>query len=240
MILVVDAGNSRIKWAFYEYGEWLAQGAVSHQDLVRLGEAWKPYGAPTAIAVSNVAGEKIRSALSLLFARFRVPPIWVAAGLQQCGVWNHYEQPNQLGSDRWAALIAARHIHPGPALVVNAGTAVTIDALSAKGEFLGGLILPGVRLMLEVLSQKTAGLRVDHGEFKAFPANTRDAVYSGAIHAVLGGIGRMRQAMVDEDRGEPLTLLSGGAAPLLEPHVAPPARAVENLVLHGLARIAEA
>ncbi len=238
MILAIDAGNSRVKWGLHDAGGWRAEGAVSHPDIVRLAEAWKPYGAPSDIVISNVAGEKVRSALSLLFARFRVQPVWVTSTGEQCGVKNRYEQPSQLGSDRWCALIAARYLHSGAALVVNAGTAVTVDALSPDGEFVGGLIVPGVRLMLEALSTKTAGIRVDHGELKPFPTNTRDAVYSGALQAVLGSIERMRQLMVQSGHGEPLCFLSGGAASVFEPHIGMPCRRVDNLVLLGLARIA--
>lgn len=240
MILVVDAGNSRVKWGCFDNGAWLAEGAVNHADIVRLSEAWKPYGLPSVIAVSNVAGEKIRSALSLLFARFRVPPLWVAPSTQQCGVHNGYEQPTQLGSDRWAALIGARQLHDGPLVVVNAGTAVTIDALTASGDFRGGFILPGMRLMMEALSTKTAGVRADQGEVKDFPGNTRDAVYSGALNAIVGAIERMRESMVAVTDALPLCVISGGAGALLEPHLAPPRRRVDNLVMLGLVQIAQA
>jgi type III pantothenate kinase len=239
MILAVDAGNSRVKWGFCKAGLWIAEGAVSHPDIVRLGEAWKPYGAPHAIVVSNVAGEKVRSALGLLFGRFRMQPVWVSSASEQCGVRNRYENPAQLGADRWCALIGARHLQSGPVVIVNVGTAMPVDALSHEGEFLGGLILPGVRLMLEVLSAKTAHIRVDQGEFKSFPTNTRDAVYSGALQALLGAIDRVRALLARESGVEPALLLSGGGASVLEPHLAMPVKRVDNLVLIGLAQIGE-
>jgi type III pantothenate kinase len=237
-ILAIDAGNSRVKWGMYRAGAWLAEGAVTHPDIVRLGEAWKPFGAPATIVISNVAGEKVRSALGVLFVRYKMTPLWIASATEQCGVRNRYQTPTQLGSDRWAALVAARHLERGAVLVVNAGTAITVDALSQQGDFLGGLIVPGIRLMMEAVSTKTAGARAEQGEFQAFPTNTMDAIYSGALQAALGAIERMRAAMVAAGHGEPHCILSGGGAELLQARIAMPVRRVDNLVLEGLVRIA--
>jgi type III pantothenate kinase len=238
-IFAIDAGNTRVKWGVHKDGQWLADGAVAHPDIVRLGEAWKPFGTPASIVISNVAGEKARSALSVLFLRYKVAPVWVSAVQEQCGVKNRYQTPGLLGSDRWAALIAARTLEPGSAIVVNAGTAITADALTEQGEFLGGLIVPGIKLMMDALYAKTAGARAESGEFRAFPTNTMDAVYSGALQAALGAIERMRAEMTAAGHPAPSCVLSGGAADQLESRIARPLRRVDNLVLEGLVRIAE-
>jgi type III pantothenate kinase len=239
MILAIDAGNTLLKWGVHRNGFWLQQGAVTHTEVVRLGEVWKPYGPPSVIVISNVAGEKIRSALTVLFSRFRIAPLWVHAQAEGCGVRNRYENPAQLGSDRWAALVAARRLHAGACVVCTAGTAMTIDALTAEGEFLGGLILPGLRLMLESLSTRTAGIRLEQGAFAGFPVNTRDAVHSGAIQACVGAVERLRARMGEEGHSPAMCLLSGGAAPLLEARIPTPLRRVDNLVLEGLISIAQ-
>ena len=116
---------------------------------------------------------------------------------------------------------------------------MTVDALTAEGEFLGGLILPGLRLMLESLSTRTAGIRLEQGAFARFPMNTRDAVHSGAIQASVGAVEMVRIAMSEEGHAPATCLLSGGAAPLLEARIPTPLRRVDNLVLEGLISIAQ-
>ena len=239
MILAIDAGNTLLKWGIHRNGVWLQQGAVTHTEVVRLGEVWKPYGPPSSIVICNVAGEKIRSALSVLFSRFRIAPLWVHAQAQGCGVRNRYDNPAHLGSDRWAALIAAHRLHSGACVVCTAGTAMTIDALTAEGEFRGGLILPGLRLMLESLSTRTAGIRLEQGAFARFPVSTRDAVHSGAIQACVGAVERVRAALSEEGHAPVTCLLSGGAAAVLEPRIPAPLRRIDNLVLEGLISIAQ-
>ena len=128
---------------------------------------------------------------------------------KQCGVRNGYSSAAQLGSDRWAALISAWHMVSGKCLVVNCGTAITIDTLSGQGEFLGGLILPGVELMQRSLVAATDQLKSEQGEYAPFPLNTADALFSGAIQACCGAIER-QYTLLDDD-GAPV-VLSGGAA----------------------------
>ncbi len=237
-ILAIDAGNTRIKWGLHDGYDWLVTGAVAKLEIMRLREAWKHISVPDAVIISNVAGELIRSELNVLIAKWRINPTWVSSQAKQSGVINSYDQPEKLGSDRWAALVGARHLHSGSAIVVMAGTALTIDALSSDGRFLGGLILPGLDLMAESLSTKTAGIRVDHGEFQAFPNNTRNGVWSAAILASAGAIDRMHDTLVRAGEASPLTILSGGSADILEPHLYAPLARIEHLVLEGLVHIA--
>ena len=127
----------------------------------------------------------------------------------------------------------------GSFLVVNAGTAVTVDALSAQGEFLGGIIVPGFALMHEVLASNTAGLSSERGNFVAFPRNTRDAVTSGAIQALCGAVERIHAAMVADRHGEPDLLIGGGAAEVVAQRLGRPVRIADKLVLEGLVQIAQ-
>jgi type III pantothenate kinase len=161
----------------------------------------------------------------------------VRSQVRQCGVTNGYESPAQLGADRWSALIGARGLHSGASVVVNAGTATTIDVLDPDGSFRGGLIMPGLELMRASLARNTAGLPLAQGSFRELPRNTDDAIVSGCINATLGAIERMFQKI--ENAPEPLCLLSGGASESLAGALAIPHRVVPILVLEGLARIAE-
>ena len=233
MILCLDAGNSRLKYGLFDDNSWRMQGALSYEafdDLVT-----KLPATPQRILACNVAGDIVRQRIEALAVKLGLPLDWLSSSAAACAVTNGYDNPHQLGADRWAALIAAHALHAGPAVVVMAGTATTIDALDADGLFRGGLILPGLTLMCAALARNTADLPHADGLYKSQPTNTDDAIVSGAIHATLGAIERMQATLGDEA----LCLLSGGAAAELAPHLNPPCRLVDNLVLEGLARYSQ-
>jgi type III pantothenate kinase len=159
-MLLVDAGNTRVKWAIAHAGaapgEWIAHGAVVHAELDSLTAAWAGRGVSRAV-VSNVAGSAIRERLSALLPLSE--PEWFGAQPALAGLRNRYRNPTQLGADRFAAALGARALAPGQALVVaTCGTATTVDGVSADGDFVGGMILPGLGLMLSSLARGTAQL----------------------------------------------------------------------------------
>jgi type III pantothenate kinase len=238
MILAIDAGNSRVKWGWFENRAWSSVATVSLIEFAASSDHVNPFSAthdnPARIIISNVAGEGAHQLLVNWTSIFEAEPLWVKGEPETCGVRNSYEPPERLGPDRWAALIAARALEPGRAcLVVNAGTATTVDALSAGGEFLGGLIVPGVDLMRFVLHEHTGSLPLQPGNFVRTPRNTVDAIETGCRHAQAGAVERMHRAL----GGEGACLVSGGGGPALIERLDLPCRYVENLVLEGLARI---
>jgi type III pantothenate kinase len=238
MILAIDAGNSRVKWGWHDGRAWSSLSTVSLTEFAAANHDINPFAAthenPARIVVSNVAGDGAHQLIVNWTRIFDAEPFWLTGEAARCGVTSRYERPGQLGADRWAALVAARALHAGPCLVVNAGTATTADLLSAEGEFLGGLILPGVDLMRFVLHEHTGRLPLEEGRFVAMPRNTVDAIESGCRHAQAGAVERMyRQAGAGA-----ACLVSGGAGRALIERLELPCRYVENLVLEGLARIA--
>ncbi|HEU0187432.1 MAG TPA: type III pantothenate kinase [Gallionellaceae bacterium] len=232
MILLIDAGNSRCKWALLESGRWLQQGAASHDEWEALRATLQALPRPARMLVANVAGEAVAQRLRELAAAWACPVRFAATRAAQCGVRNLYAQPAQLGVDRWLALLAAWQRERRACLVVNCGTATTVDALSDDGEFLGGLILPGLALMRQSLAQGTAQLGLQAGELQDFPRNTADAIHSGAMRATIGAIQQQHARLLA--RGPVRCLLSGGAAGEIEAHLGLPCERVDNLVLHGL------
>lgn len=234
--LLIDAGNSRIKWATVEHGTWLQQGVLDNTHAPALGTAFSKLPPPDRIFISNVAGDYMAQLLCAACASWHCPIKFVVAQLKQCGVHNSYEHPVQLGSDRWAALIAAWHQEHTSSLVINCGTTTTIDALSTKGEFLGGLILPGVELMQSSLVASTAQLAHTAGVWHKFPCNTADAMFSGSIQATIGAIHLQYEALLTVC-GSLRCLLSGGAANHIQPYLKLPFVRVDNLVLQGMAII---
>jgi type III pantothenate kinase len=238
VILAIDAGNSRVKWGWHDGRDWSSLATVSLIEFAAANHDINPFAAthenPERIVISNVAGDGAHQLLVNWTSIFEAEPFWLTGEEARCGVTSRYERPRQLGSDRWAALVAARALHPGPCLVVNAGTATTADLLSAGGDFLGGLILPGVDLMRFVLHEHTGRLPLQEGRFERMPRNTVDAIESGCRHAQAGAVERMYR--IAGDGAE--CLVSGGAGPSLIEQLGIPCRYVENLVLEGLARIA--
>ncbi len=255
MKLLIDAGNSRIKWALVNQQDWLRSGVLPVEQADKFAQQFAElrdlrHSDIQQIWVSNVAGEKIARHLADMAVGLHVLPHYIVARQAQGGVRNGYANPAQLGSDRWAALIAAWHQVRGACLVVNCGTATTIDTLSDQGEFLGGLILPGVELMQRSLIAATDQLRpsvgkvgegktgedeISWGEYVSQPKNTADALYSGAIRASCGAI-QSQYALLGDARAP--VVLGGGAAGLLQAQLGMPLRVVDNLVLQGLLIIA--
>ena len=236
-IVAVDAGNSRIKWGVWE-DEWANQGSVPTAQIDTLADTLNSLP-PCAIHASSVAGAGVRRRLDTWAQQNGREVHWLTSSRERCGVRNAYREPTQLGTDRWAGLIAAWHLIGGAALVVNAGTAVTVDALTAQGVFRGGVILPGLALMASSLASGTAGLPRAQGAFAEFPDNTDDAIASGALLAVCGAIDRMCNAL-SRIGDEPQIVLSGGAAPAIEARLGRPVVNVPYLVLEGLRVVASA
>jgi type III pantothenate kinase len=246
MLLLLDVGNSRLKWALVRANQWIAHGAVAKQDIGTLAlTQWQTLPRPQYALGVNVAGEAVRVRVEAQLARWRVQPYWLAAGEHECGLHNQYQPPGQLGSDRWAALIAGWERCRASCLVVNAGTALTVDALQAQGGeglFRGGLIVPGLRIMRQALADHTAALKLTPGEFRDFPTSTADAVWTGTIRAACGAIEGSRASLAAAlDTSDPVpVLLTGGAAAELAPHLNEPVTVVDNLVLEGVLAIAAA
>lgn len=235
MILAVDAGNSRTKWGVFDAdGTLLAAGAVDNDALERLAEVWHGFSGCRRAVVSSVAGEAVAARLGGLFELLALPALWIRAPAAACGVKNGYAQPEQLGADRWAALVGAWNRYRAPCVVATAGTALTVDALSGEGEFLGGLIVPGFSMMRAALAAGTAGVPAAPGQWRDFPVATADAVYSGALAAMAGAVQRMRALLEAREGHAPQCLLAGGDAELLAAALPGPTIIAHDLVLQGL------
>jgi type III pantothenate kinase len=256
--LLLDAGNSALKWALMTPDGRLgpAHGSLRNGPPVAMTAAlanewsgrkeWAVHAAfgcaVAAAAVLQAVQQAVRQAFGLPVRWFEAQPHFEHGGVS---LRNGYRNPLQLGVDRWHALIAARAAYPDrPLVVVTAGTATTVDGISAEGRFVGGAIAPGVRLMFESLARGTANLPFAAGTLVALPDNTDDAICSGVIGAQLGLIERFARGF-ERDHGAALLVLSGGFASRLAPHVGagtalPAVAREENLVLRGILLRAQA
>ncbi len=238
LILAIDAGNTRVKWGLFdEAGRLAGHGVCLNTELagLRLPIADKA-------VISNVAGSTVEAQLKMLLANYANVQ-FITSQTEACGVTNSYLQREKLGTDRWAALIAAWHIKQAPCVVVNAGTAVTIDALD-NAIFNGGLIMPGIDLMQQSLYLGTAQLPIQNlrkeTDVSIFATSTNDAIYAGTLYAITGAITLMAQELEKKTGKTPWILMSGGNANQIrlqfnkQDSVTNQVLIVDNLVLQGL------
>jgi type III pantothenate kinase len=193
-----------------------------------------------AAAVSVAAGQHAETLAAWLNQRWGIALERFNAVVSQCGITNAYRDPARLGADRWAALVAARRRTAGTACVVDAGTAVTVDALDANGMFRGGVILPGLALQRAALLRGTAGVAEAQGtEADGLARSTADAVAAGTLLGLAGAIDRLVDEQSRALGATPTIFLTGGDAPRLLPLLRHAVMAAPDLVLEGVARMAE-
>lgn len=247
--LLLDVGNTRLKWGVLEAGTIQRTGHITQQRIRDQGLSALTSKLPrqvNAVHASNVAGTSFATRLSGVVGMHCGCDVHFAKSERQAyGVTNSYRQPRRMGVDRWVAMIAAWAELESACLVVDAGTAVTIDVLDDNGQHLGGQILPGVVLMASALSSETNDIpavvrrapKTQDG-LDMFASNTAIAVASGALNAVVGAIERANR-ILRLNTYDPTIILTGGdasriltsldTAPLHRPH----------LVLQGLAHMLE-
>lgn len=247
MILLLDAGNSRLKWAMlrnsvFEHGGAFALAKSSVGELA--SAAWSDLERPDCVMVANVAGEPFRRAFnSWAKRRWKLIPAYVQATAEAFSVRNAYREPERLGVDRWLALLGARELFEGALCVIDCGTALTIDVLAQDNRHLGGLIVPGLSLMQEALAQRAEGIRQQIAETSReqvtlLGTDTGSAVAGGTLYAEVAVIDRVIMDLGSE-LGQPLRcVLTGGDAARLAPLLGIRSELEPELVLRGLARIA--
>lgn len=245
MKLLVDVGNSCIKWAFLDNGAMRDYAAVNQHgyklDTV-LADAWSHMPKPTAVLVANVAGPMANHVINNLSQElFGITPWYLISSEQAGGVRNGYRDPARLGVDRWAALIGVFNRHRAPACVIDCGTAITLDAIDKDGQHLGGLIAPGIALMRHALVGATAAItdEGDQEEISIFAQDTRAAAAGGALNAAVALIERVSARMLAALGDGAHCYLTGGEAPRVLSHLGDGFTLIPNLVLEGLAVIAD-
>lgn len=245
-ILLVDAGNTRTKWAICGADDaldapFLTTGTFLNTEIPDVAPpAWQ--GCAHAV-LASVASSALTARMEALLHSADIDVRRAEPALEACGLKNGYADPKQLGMDRWAAAVAAWHYAAAPCVVASAGTALTVDAIGTapdndRAQFLGGLIVPGFRLMQQGLLQNAARLGDVTGVFRPFPDNTGDAIYSGAAAAMAGAVLHMLRLLQQREGAQPRCILGGGDAHLLVPALAmggfENVTVVDNLVLRGL------
>lgn len=243
MSLLIDIGNTRTKWFLTDEAGVLTDMGVWENEAVATVDVAQFAGKTQQALCAVVGASTVLETLSAALAKQDITTICIQPQQNSCGLFSQYEI-DRLGVDRWLSLIAAYQSGYGNALVVTAGTALTIDALTVKDEqgvFIGGTITPGLGLMQSALHQNTANLPQASGQYQAFPKHTDDAIYSGAINALSAAVIQQWESLKKQIKTSPKLVLSGGDAHLIAEKM-PPALAenmiiVDNLVLRGLMHV---
>lgn len=236
--LLVDIGNTRLKWATLRDGLLQAGGVFAHTGR-QLGASllaeWSDLGGVGTVLVGSVVGAAREQELAACVEqRFGIAAEFVRSPTAALAIRNAYADPARLGVDRFLGMAALHAQQPRAQVLVSVGTAMTIDALDAAGNHLGGLIIPSPTLMREAIPGATARVGSAAGAWIALPANTADAVHSGALYAAAGAVDRFCDAVTQRLGVVPARVLTGGGANDLAP-LLPDAERAHDLVLVGLA-----
>ncbi|MCO6513092.1 MAG: biotin--[acetyl-CoA-carboxylase] ligase [Snodgrassella sp.] len=238
--LLLDAGNSKLKWAWVENGCILSYGKAAYYNLQPLIQDWAQHGASVQRIIGCAVCSKVRQ--QQIASILPCSVTWLSSMPEALGIYNHYRNPAEHGADRWFNVIGCRRYSQQACVVISCGTAVTIDALTDNNHYLGGSILPGFHLMKEALSKRTANLNRPLGKPYAFATTTPNAMASGIMDAVCGAIVLMHTRLQQKiGAGKPVDIIiTGGGANkvaqalpntfVLDNRI----EIVDNLVIYGL------
>ena len=238
-LLLLDAGNSKLKWAWVENGHLVHADKAPYWDLSGLSQSWQQHGGESVrIVGSAVCGQTKKAAVAAALDR---QPEWLGSMPQALGIRNHYRQVAEHGADRWFNVLGSRAFTANACVVVSCGTAVTLDALTADNHYLGGNIMPGFNLMKEAMALHTANLNRPIGRPYPFGTTTANALAGGMSDAVCGAVLLMHHRLQQKHPGQNVDILitGGGAAKVKQGLPADFAldnriQIVDNLVLYGL------
>ena len=245
MNLLVDIGNTRIKWAQQSALELASYGACLYNksDLKESpGQSWSELSRPEKVYISNVGGEQTASEISeLLFGLWEIKPVFLSVTQQALGVTNGYDDARQLGIDRWLAIIAAWNNYQSTVCVIDCGTAITVDVVTTSGQHLGGYIVPGLSLMTDSLNRQTQQIdsSVNQTPSLALGRNTKDCISNGALMTVTALISGQFAKVRHEHGMDTKCIISGGFAGELSKFLELDIVHDPHLVLNGIALMSE-
>lgn len=238
MQLLIDVGNTRIKWAYSQDGKLGQHGSASHEGLIPVEavNAWRDF--PNRVIAANVAGYGYAEQLTTWVQQHWQLQVEFAT-LELSRFELAYAEPERFGIDRWLALVAARTLVDRTVAVIDAGTALTLDIVLAEGKHVGGIILPGLSLMSESLKQKSSGVRhgcgkVTAGESGLLGKDTRGCIEKGALYAVTGAVEHVLKRFQAEVGEVQSVIICGGDGKQISAELDIHSKLVPDLVLQGL------
>lgn len=240
MWLLLDAGNTRLKWRFTNGEQLLDAGNLPIADeqlAVRLRPVFGEHRSVSRVIASNVAGAATTELIEgVARETLGICVEFVRPAAEFKGLRNGYSTPESLGADRWVAMIGARELVQGAVCIVDCGTAVTLDWVTADGVHAGGMIIPGRQLMRSCLAAGTRQIRLEGSNGPLFGdmlgVDTQSCISAGAIASVAGMIERTIRKLGGGT--EVNCLISGGDGPVFAASLDIPYRLVPDLTFYGL------
>lgn len=236
MSLLVDMGNTRLKWGTSRNLDIVSGLPISNTMINRntLLQLWQTINPPDQLAISCVSAsrlfELVLSVADELWPGITIIP--AKSGTKAFGICNAYQKPEMLGVDRWLSMTAGYHRYRKALCIVDCGTAITVDIVDTSGKHLGGLISPGLRLMKEALAKGTENLNLSATNYPfGLATNTDAAIHNGTLSAACGLIELVLKNQPDTMQ----LLLTGGDAKIIAAHLPTPTIVDPDLVLRGLA-----
>jgi len=244
--LLIDIGNSSVKWGHIEHGNAINVSTMSQQyypekvSAAFFIEYWKTLDKPENIMVSCVAKQQVWQALEQACDQlWALQPKRITSAKEGFGLVSTYKQPADLGSDRWCAMIGAFHETTSDFVMVSCGSAMTLDVVTSSGKHSGGYILPGLAMMKKSLASDTAGVKVilEQAKPSLLPANSTAGCVDSAINlAAVKLIEAVYQQQNKSAESMPC-FLTGGDAPFIAELLSIKCVMMPDLVLRGLAII---
>jgi len=240
MKLLVDIGNSRIKWTTLDSGRFTESHSFDRKKTgikTSFTNEWKDLTDIDSVYVSNVGGDKIAEQLTdWSEKKWQLLPKFITSEQKRFGVTNAYQQADKLGVDRWLALIAARQHARQATCIIDCGTAITIDVVTKYGAHQGGMILPGITLMRSALASNTSNLTdvVEESEFKTLAVNTHGAIQAGTLYMVTASLERIVDDLNEQFNNRIRFIITGGDAALVMPLLPSFIAHYPDIVLKGL------
>ena len=246
-MLLVDLGNSRLKWAMHNGDALQASSVVTHRETelsALLANVWATLTRPQRVVIASVAEQdRMNQLAGWVQQQWSLNAEFIVSPDHGHGLINSYHEPARLGCDRWAAMVAAYHLAHAAVCVVDCGSAVTIDVVDDTGQHQGGLILPGVQAMHAALTRHTTLAPIDFAPSSSTPLlgkSTQEGIRSGITRAISSLV---QQTLLDLTRSTDMRIscyLTGGDAALIAPLLPIQYELDPDLVLKGLAIIARA
>lgn len=242
MRLLVDVGNTRLKWALFDQVLQEPQALVYRpQEFVeQLTATWSALAVPQAVQMVSVGNQEVtKELIAWVKEAWGCQVEMLQAGVKCAGVVNGYTSPSQLGADRWAAMVAAYALERSAVCVIDCGTALTCDVIDSNGRHMGGVIAPGLTMMRNSLLEGTAGIEFHAplAQTSLWGADTASCVQAGGLHASVGLIERVVMQMQQQLAVPVTAVITGGDAESLLPWLSVKYRYEASLVLQGVARI---
>lgn len=242
--LLIDIGNTNLKWCWLEGGKRTSLQYMPHRrealpDLAQ--RCWADSKRPEAVFIANVAAPALNHHIDRWMRHnWMLAPSFLVSEADSFGVQNAYGRPEQLGVDRWLTLVAVHNQYPGPACIVDSGTAITIDVIREEGQHLGGVILPGFELMRGALLENTHIPRVQsiQGTLNILGKDTESAVASACLNAAAALVERVFNTATEMIGKCPDVFMTGSDAVLLQSALTIPTKLQPELVMLGLSVVA--